>query len=122
MKGCDRDGGKLLEKLRGIGGSKRQQMQTLDDKISAHGHVQDGPPAPRSQTPLHVQSTANARLGSARSDRKRVSMSDETLRKPIVIPYLEGAGHCTGQGMAGATAPGTGELGVPSLPPACDSA
>ena len=51
-----------------------------------------------------------------------MAQPDETPRKPIVIPYLEGAGHCTGQGMAGATAPGTGELGVPSLPPACDSA
>ena len=40
VKGCDRDGGKLLEKLRGIGGSKRQQMQTLDDKISAQQLVQ----------------------------------------------------------------------------------
>ena len=30
VKGCDRDGGKLLTKLKAIGGSKRQQVKTLD--------------------------------------------------------------------------------------------
>ena len=40
VKGCGRDGGKLLAKLRAIGGSKRQQMQTLDDKLQALQLVQ----------------------------------------------------------------------------------
>ena len=40
VMGCGRDGGKLLTKLRAIGGSKRQQMQTLDDKLQALQLVQ----------------------------------------------------------------------------------
>ena len=40
VKGCDRDGGKLLTKLKAIGGSKRQQVQTLDGKIAAMQLVQ----------------------------------------------------------------------------------
>ena len=40
VKGCDRDGGKLLTKLKAIGGSKRQQVQTLDGKIAALHLVQ----------------------------------------------------------------------------------
>ena len=35
VMGCGRDGGKLLAKLRATGGSKRQQMQTLDGKLQA---------------------------------------------------------------------------------------
>ena len=36
VKGCGRDGGKPILKLRAIGGSsKRQQAQTLDDKLQA---------------------------------------------------------------------------------------
>ena len=68
----------------------------------------------------HVHRLHGGRGGSGdgpnlQSASATVAQPDETPRKPIVIPYLEGAGHCTGQGMAGATAPGTGELGVPSL-------
>ena len=40
VKGCGRDGGKLILKLRAIGGSKRQQAQTLDDKLQALQLVQ----------------------------------------------------------------------------------
>ena len=34
VKGCNRDGGALLKKLRALSGSKRQQIQNLDGKIS----------------------------------------------------------------------------------------
>ena len=34
VKGCGRDGAKLISKLKAIGGSKRQQMQTLDGKLA----------------------------------------------------------------------------------------
>ena len=40
VMGCGRDGGKLLAKLRATGGSKRQQMQTLDGKLQALQLVQ----------------------------------------------------------------------------------
>ena len=39
-KGCGRDGGKLLLKLRALGGSKRQQIQTLDGKLTDQHLVQ----------------------------------------------------------------------------------